>query len=89
MPTFGSLFSGGGGWDVGAIMAGLEPAFSVEMHEPTARVLIRNLHAFRGHATYIGSVLDADPSTFPKVDILASSPPLPSALRRSPARGSM
>lgn len=31
--TFASLFSGGGGWDAGAIDAGLSPVFAVEMNE--------------------------------------------------------
>ncbi len=87
MRTFGSLFSGGGGWDVGAMAAGLSPTFSVEMHRPTAEVMIRNLgHAYPDHLTYIGSILDADPRRFPSVDVIASSPPCQahSAARQRP-----
>lgn len=75
MTTIGSLFSGGGGWDAGAIELGIKPVFAVEYETWIAR----------WHATVFGehvwqaSVADVDYAavsrTVGRVDVLVSSPP--------------
>ena len=69
--TIGSLFSGGGGWEDGAIEAGVRPLFGVEMD---ATVAGHYATVFGPHV-FVGSVLDAPYRDMPRVDILVSSPP--------------
>ncbi len=70
-----SLFSGGGGWEAGGVMAGYVPVMAVE-YEPW----IAQWHAqvFGGHV-YQGSVADVDYREAGRavgpVDVLVSSPP--------------
>lgn len=69
--TLGSLFSGGGGWDQGALDAGITPRFAVEMEPWIAR-----WHASTfGEHVVNASVADVDYTKLPRVDILVSSPP--------------
>jgi site-specific DNA-cytosine methylase len=76
MTTIGSLFSGGGGWDAGAVMVGMKPIFAVE-YEPW----IARWHAqVFGEHVWQASVADVDYRTVAKtigqpLDILVSSPP--------------
>lgn len=75
MTTLGSLFSGGGGWDAGAIEVGIDPVFAVE-YEPW----IAKWHAqVFGEHVWQSSVADVDYGTVARtvgrVDILVSSPP--------------
>lgn len=75
MHTFGSLFSGGGGWDAGAVIVGLRPVLAVE-YEPW----IADWHArVFGEHVLQASVADVDYGAVARqigpVDILASSPP--------------
>lgn len=77
--TFASLFSGGGGWDAGAVDAGLEPVFAVELSPDVAAWYAE---VFGPHVVVadVGSVdwdkvrskLDAKGKS---VDVLFSSPP--------------
>jgi DNA (cytosine-5)-methyltransferase 1 len=43
MPTFASLFSGGGGADIGALQAGYTPLWAVEYDATIAEWYTRNL----------------------------------------------
>lgn len=75
-PTFASLFSGGGGWELGAIAAGLRPRWSVELDPRIAAVLDDNLAraGVVGHTTHARSVLDVDPRSLEPVEVLCASP---------------
>ena len=75
-PTFASLFSGGGGWELGAIAAGLRPRWSIELDPRIAAVLDDNLAraGVTGHTTHAASVLDVDPASLERVDVLCASP---------------
>jgi DNA (cytosine-5)-methyltransferase 1 len=69
--TCGSLFSGGGGWEVGLVAAGLTPRWGIEIDPAAADTYERNLgaHVLRQ------SVLDVDPAHLAPVDVLLASPP--------------
>ena len=69
--TFGSLFSGGGGADMGAKAAGLELAWGNELLPEIAEVGNFNL----GQHIRVGDVLEQCPKTYERVDILHMSPP--------------
>lgn len=68
--TFTALFSGGGGADLGAIAANLEPCESVEYDPAIAEVHKANI----GGKMHVMNILDADPYRFEKPDILHASP---------------
>ena len=72
--TFGSLFSGGGGADIGAIAAGLTPIWGVEYREDIAGVYAKNI----GDHIIVSDVCNVDPSSLPRPDVLWASPPCPS-----------
>jgi site-specific DNA-cytosine methylase len=74
MKTFGSLFSGGGGADIGAKAAGLELAWGVEYVPEIAEVANANL----GQHIKVANILDCSPFNFDRVDVLHASPPCPS-----------
>jgi len=67
--TFASIFSGGGGSDLGLRAAGLEHAWGLEYDPKIADVYRANI----GHC-YTMDILDADPNKFDKVSWLHASP---------------
>jgi DNA (cytosine-5)-methyltransferase 1 len=76
LQTCASLFSGGGGWDVGAMVAGLTPRWAVEMVPEIAAVYAVNVgDRVPGHKLYARSVFDVDPRRVAPVDVLFASPP--------------
>lgn len=74
MVTYGSLFTGFGGADIGAIDAGLTPLWGVEYDAKIAAVANGNL----GDHIHTTNILDCDPADFAAVDVLHASPPCPS-----------
>ena len=73
MTTFASLFTGGGGADIGARQAGLTPVWGVEYVSEIAAIAERNL----GHPVTVADILQLDPLDFEPVDVLHASPPCP------------
>jgi DNA (cytosine-5)-methyltransferase 1 len=73
MSTFGSLFTGFGGADIGAAAAGFTPLWGVEYDADIAGVANANLG---GHVR-VADVLDCNPCDFAPVDLLHASPPCP------------
>lgn len=73
MTTFMSLFSGGGGADIGAMMAGMTPVAAVEYDADIADVYRHNL----GDHVTVADICALDPADFPAVDVLHASPPCP------------
>jgi len=71
MKTFASLFTGFGLADIGAMQAGLEPVWGVEIDPAIAEVAKSNLN----HDIRVQSVLDCNPYYFEKPDVLWVSPP--------------
>lgn len=71
--TIGTLFSGGGGADIGANMAGFAPVFAVEYDPGVAEVYRQNL----GDHIRVGDILGMDPRDFPCPSLLHASPPCP------------
>lgn len=69
----GSLFTGFGGWDIGAKTAGLELAWGLEYDPEIAAVANANL----GDHVRVGDILETDPASFERVDVLHASPPCP------------
>jgi DNA (cytosine-5)-methyltransferase 1 len=74
MPTFASLFSGGGGADIGALQAGYTPLWAVEYDAAIAEWHTRNLPDTQ---MLMKRVQDVDYRTLPAVDWLHASPPCP------------
>jgi DNA (cytosine-5)-methyltransferase 1 len=74
MGTFASLFSGGGGADIGALQAGYTPLWAVEYDAAIAAWHTRNLLDTR---MLVAPVQDVDYSALPRVDWLHASPPCP------------
>jgi len=70
MKTFASLFSGFGGADLGAIAAGMQPAWGVEYDAKIAEVGNANL----GNHIKVANILDCNPRDFERVDVLHASP---------------
>jgi DNA (cytosine-5)-methyltransferase 1 len=70
---FASLFSGGGGVDIGA-SAGYSLCWGIEYDSDIARVANDNL----GEHIKISDILKCNPSDFERVDWLHASPPCPS-----------
>ena len=73
MPTFASLFSGGGGADIGARNAGYTLAWGLEIDERIAWEANRNLG---GHIR-VGDILESSLGDFSNVDLLHASPECP------------
>lgn len=67
---FGTLFSGGGGADLGLMAAGLSPAWAVEYDAKIAGVYADNI----GHAPIVADVRGVDYAALPRVDWLHASP---------------
>jgi len=70
MPTFVSLFAGGGGADLGAIAAGYTPRWAVEYDAAIAGVYRANL----GDHVLVADVCAVDYAALPRVDWLHASP---------------
>lgn len=73
MLTFASLFSGGGGADIGAKNAGYSLAWGIEIDPRIAEVANKNL----GGHIQVGNILDISFGDFPHIDLLHASPPCP------------
>ena len=71
--TFATLFSGGEGWGVGAIAAGLRPLWDIEHDAEIAAVANRNL----GSHVHIADILETDPQALESPEFLHASPPCP------------
>lgn len=67
---FGTLFSGGGGADLGLMAAGLSPSWAVEYDAKIAGVYADNI----GHAPIVADVRGVDYAALPRVDWLHASP---------------
>jgi DNA (cytosine-5)-methyltransferase 1 len=74
MGTFASLFSGGGGADIGALQAGYTPLWAVEYDAAIAEWHTRNLPDTQ---MIVAPVQDVDYSALPRVGWLHASPPCP------------
>lgn len=70
--TVASLFAGGGGWEVGAVMAGCQPVWASELQDDIAAVHSAALPESR---VFIGDVTHLKPEEVEPVDILCVSPP--------------
>jgi len=70
--TVASLFAGGGGWEVGAIMAGCKPVWASELQDDIAKV---HDAALPSSKVFVGDVTHLSPSAVTPVDILCVSPP--------------
>lgn len=74
-PTLGTLFSGGGGWDQGARLVGIDPVFAVELEPWIAKWHSRVF----GEHVWQASVADVDyrivARKVGRVKVLGSSPP--------------
>jgi DNA (cytosine-5)-methyltransferase 1 len=81
--TFTALFAGGGGADLGAIAAGLEPCESVEYDPAIAEVHKANI----GGKMHVKNILDCDPYRFERPDILHASPVCKSYSTANPNKG--
>ena len=72
MDTAATLFSGGGGADVGLSAAGLDVKWGLEHDEEIAQVARDN-----GLNIHTADVTDIDPEWYERVDVLHASPPCP------------
>jgi len=70
--TVASLFAGGGGWEVGAILAGCKPVWASELQQDIADV---HTAALPDSVVFVGDVTDLSPDEVTPVDILCVSPP--------------
>jgi len=71
--TFATVFSGGEGWGVGAVAAGLRPLWGIEHDAEIAGVANQNL----GGHVHVADILETDPQTFESPEYLHASPPCP------------
>lgn len=71
--NFISLFSGGGGADIGTMMAGYTPVAANEYDPDIAAVYRDNI----GNHIRVGDILQQDPHDYPACDLLHMSPPCP------------
>lgn len=71
MKTIASLFSGGGGVEVGAIAADLKPIWGIENDPQIASVYTANV----GHQPLVKSVDEVSPFQLERPDVLWASPP--------------
>ena len=69
--TFASLFTGGGGADLGAVQAGLKPIWGVEINPKIAVIAKRNLD----HKMLLGDINYINYSKLSRPDWLHASPP--------------
>lgn len=69
--TIASLFSGGGGWEVGASFVGLRPVWAVEHRRDVADIYEAN-HL---HTVTVEDALAVDYSRLERPDVLVASPP--------------
>lgn len=72
MTTGATLFTGGGGVDLGMRWAGITTLWGIEYDPAIAEVARAN-----GVPVTVADVLDADPARFERVDVLHASPPCP------------
>ncbi|MBW4639101.1 MAG: DNA (cytosine-5-)-methyltransferase [Gloeocapsa sp. UFS-A4-WI-NPMV-4B04] len=70
MKTFASLFSGGGGADIGAAMAQFQPIWGIELDPDIASVFAANL----GHQPIVKSVAEVNPNSLDRPDVLWAPP---------------
>lgn len=70
--TVASLFAGGGGWEVGAVEAGLRPVWASELQDDIAAA---HNAALPESQVFVGDVTKLSPRTVQAVDILCVSPP--------------
>ena len=68
----GTLFSGGGGFCLGMVAAGVDHAWGIEYDDKIAQVARDN-----GLATITADILQCNPAHFEPVDFLHASPPCP------------
>jgi len=71
--TIGTMFTGFGGVDVGAIAAGVRLVWGFEKDARIAAVANKNL----GNHVLVADATDRDPNDLQRVDILHASPPCP------------
>jgi DNA (cytosine-5)-methyltransferase 1 len=71
-PTAATLFSGGGGADIGLSAAGFDVLWGIENDNDIARVAREN-----GLNIYTADVTQEDPNEYSDVDVLHASPPCP------------
>ena len=83
MRTFASLFSGGGGVDIGAVQAGYTPVWAIEYDPAIAEVYAANI----GRHVTCARVEDVDPADYDRPDVLWASPPCPSFSVANSQRG--
>lgn len=69
--TIGTIFSGIGGVEVGAMAAGLEPVFAIDNDEEICRVFTENI----GGVCFWQDAQGVDMSMLPRCDVLWVSPP--------------
>jgi DNA (cytosine-5)-methyltransferase 1 len=72
--NFATLFSGFEGYGIGAMAAGHTHVWGIEKDAKIAAVANANL----GGGIIVADIVDIDPHTLPKVDLLHASPPCPS-----------
>ena len=68
--TYADIFTGFGGATIGAMQAGLKPLWGIEYDADIAAVANQNL----GDHVMVADILDVDPATLPRVDVLHASP---------------
>lgn len=73
MITGATLFTGGGGVDIGMKMAGIDVRWGIEYDEQVASIATQN-----GFPVTVADITQCDPHNFERVDILHASPPCPS-----------
>jgi DNA (cytosine-5)-methyltransferase 1 len=69
--TVGDMFSGGGGWSLGATAAGCTVSWAIEHDPAVAAIYARNL----GDHVIVADARAVDPAHLAPVDILLASPP--------------
>lgn len=70
--TTGDLFSGAGGWSLGAMVAGCTPLFAIDAWQVAVDSYNRNIP---GEHAICARVEDVDPATLSVPDIILASPP--------------
>lgn len=65
-----TLFSGGGGVELGMQIAGIDPVWGIELEDKIAQVARNN-----GFHVTTGDVTQEDPANYPEIDVLHASPP--------------
>lgn len=71
MLTVGDIFSGGGGWSIGARMVGMQPVWAIEHDAQIAEVYRANL----GSHVIVADAAQVDIRRLEPVDVLLASPP--------------